>query len=295
MMKSGGGMLLNAAVTKHTCDYDSVVTAPTCTAGGYTTHTCKICGASKKDTYTDPKGHTEVQDAAVAATCTTAGKTAGSHCTACGTVTKAQEVIPAKGHTEVADAAVAATCTTAGKTAGSHCSTCGTVIKAQETVPAKGHSPAAAVKENEKAAKVGVAGSYDEVVYCKDCGAQISRKTVTVPALPEEEKEQNQGQDTTGMAAESPDNSNVTASAFDSFCNELVWKIRNAPQNGTVEADAGDFPGLMQKVFTALNDRPDVSLKLKTRDGEITIPAGAGLLEKVSRGVVTWAEIRGLV
>ena len=44
-----------------------------------------------------------------------------------------------------------------------------------------------------------------------------------------------------------------------------------------------------------LNDRPDVSLKLKTRDGEITIPAGAGLLSKVSRGVVTWAEIRGLV
>ena len=198
-------------------------------------------------------------------------------------------------NTEVTDAAVAATCTTAGETAGSHCSTCGTVIKAQETVPAKGHSPAAAVKENEKAAKVGVAGSYDEVVYCKDCGAQISRKMVTVPALPEEEKEQNQGQDTTGMAAESPDNSNVTASAFDSFCNELVWKIRNAPQNGTVEADAGDFPGLMQKVFTALNDRPDVSLKLKTRDGKITIPAGAGLLEKVSRGVVTWAEIRGLV
>ena len=39
----------------------------------------------------------------------------------------------------------------------------------------------------------------------------------------------------------------------------------------------------------------DVSLKLKTRDGEITIPAGAGLLSKVSRGVVTWAEIRGLV
>jgi hypothetical protein len=25
------------------------------------------------------------------------------------------------------------------------------------------------------------------------------------------------------------------------------------------------------------------------------IPAGAGLLSKVSRGIVTWAEIRGLV
>ena len=107
-----------------------------------------------------------------------------------------------------------------------------------------------------------------------------------------EQGQKNQHLDTT---ADAPVKSDVTTSAFDSFCNELVWKIRNAPQNGTVEADAGDFPGLMQKVFTALNDRPDVSLKLKTRDGEIMIPAGAGLLEKVSRGVVTWAEIRGLV
>ena len=66
-------------------------------------------------------------------------------------------------------------------------------------------------------------------------------------------------------------------------------------QFGIWSVTISDFPGLMQKVFGALNDRPDVSLKLKTRDGEITIPAGAGLLEKVSRGVVTWAEIRGLV
>ena len=28
------------------------------------------------------------------------------------------------------------------------------------------------------------------MVYCKDCGAEISRKTVTVPALPEEKKEE---------------------------------------------------------------------------------------------------------
>lgn len=92
-------------------------------------------------------------------------------------------------HNEVPDAAVAATCTAAGKTAGSHCSICNAVSKAQTAVPAKGHSPAAAVKENEKAAKVGVAGSYDEVVYCRDCGAEISRKTVTVPALPESVQE----------------------------------------------------------------------------------------------------------
>lgn len=38
--------------------YTSVVTAPTCSAKGYTTHTCSACGDSYKDTYTDTIAHT---------------------------------------------------------------------------------------------------------------------------------------------------------------------------------------------------------------------------------------------
>jgi hypothetical protein len=45
------------------------------------------------------KGHTVVKDKAVAATCTEAGKKAGSHCSVCGTVIKAQATVAAKGHT----------------------------------------------------------------------------------------------------------------------------------------------------------------------------------------------------
>ena len=123
--------------------------------------------------------HKAVKDAAVAATCETAGKTEGSHCSVCNTVIKAQtttaalghswdngkvtkaatctttgtktytctrckktrtETIAATGHKAVKDAAVAATCETAGKTEGSHCSVCNAVIKAQTTVAALGHS-----------------------------------------------------------------------------------------------------------------------------------------------------------
>ena len=40
----------------HTHSYKDVVTAPTCTAKGYTTHTC-ACGDSYVDTYTDALGH----------------------------------------------------------------------------------------------------------------------------------------------------------------------------------------------------------------------------------------------
>ena len=38
-------------------EYESVVTAPTCTRGGYTTHTCIRCGDSYVDSYVEPTGH----------------------------------------------------------------------------------------------------------------------------------------------------------------------------------------------------------------------------------------------
>ena len=41
----------------HGHNYESVVTEPTCTDGGYTTHTCTFCGDSYTDTETDALGH----------------------------------------------------------------------------------------------------------------------------------------------------------------------------------------------------------------------------------------------
>jgi len=38
--------------------YESIVTAPTCTEQGYTTHTCAICADSYADSYSEPTGHT---------------------------------------------------------------------------------------------------------------------------------------------------------------------------------------------------------------------------------------------
>ena len=123
------------------CNHDEKVIDhkdATCTEDGYTTYECNVCGSTWKDTL-PAVGHTEVADAAVEATCETAGKTEGSHCTTCGKVLKAQETIPVKGHTAVTDAGVKATCETARKTEGSHCTTCGKVLKAQTTIAATGH------------------------------------------------------------------------------------------------------------------------------------------------------------
>ena len=114
-------------------------TKTTCTTNGSVKYQCDVCDSEWEQTI-PATGHTPVTDAAVAATCTTAGKTAGSHCGVCNTVHEAQQTIPATGHTPVTDAAVEATCTIAGKTAGSHCSVCNTVLEAQRTVPVKGHS-----------------------------------------------------------------------------------------------------------------------------------------------------------
>ncbi|MBR3973073.1 MAG: hypothetical protein IKJ99_03865, partial [Oscillospiraceae bacterium] len=49
--------------------YTSVVTDPTCTEKGYTTHTCDKCGDSYKDSYTDALGHEYVDG-----TCENCGK-----------------------------------------------------------------------------------------------------------------------------------------------------------------------------------------------------------------------------
>ncbi len=199
--------------------YTSVVTVPTCTEMGYTTHICTACGDSYADSYVDALGHTEVVDPAIAPTCTVTGLTEGKHCSVCGEVLIAQTVVAAKGHTEVIDAAVTPTCTETGLTEGSHCCVCGAVLVAQEVVSAtghcyaavvtaptctekgytthtchcgatyvdsyvdaKGHTPGVEVIENEIPATCTADGSYESVVYCDMCKAELRREKKTITA-----------------------------------------------------------------------------------------------------------------
>ena len=124
-------------IPKTSHKYADTVVTPTCTTDGYTLHKCSVCGTSYKDNTTKAtghsygnsvvtkqptctsegtaiktctkcnatvteklpaKGHTAVTDKGCPATCTTAGKTDGSHCSVCNTVIKVQTVINATGH-----------------------------------------------------------------------------------------------------------------------------------------------------------------------------------------------------
>ena len=68
-----------------------------CTDAGIKERICEVCG--KTETQTIAKtGHKSVTDKAIPATCTTDGKTEGSHCSVCGAVIKAQTTITATGH-----------------------------------------------------------------------------------------------------------------------------------------------------------------------------------------------------
>ena len=154
--------------------YTAVVTPPTCTEDGYTTHTCP-CGNSYKDTYTNATGHTVVIDAAVAATCEKTGLTEGKHCSVCNTVIMAQSVVAATGHKYSEPIKVEPTCTEDGYEVGK-CSVC-QAESAKTVIPALGHQY---VTKNEKAATCTEAG-YTGDKICSRCNDTV--KGSEIPAL----------------------------------------------------------------------------------------------------------------
>ncbi len=89
---------INVPQPSHEHKYRAVVTRPTCTEGGYTTYTCRICGDQYVADPVPPKGHNMVLDAEIAPTCTKPGRSIGTRCTVCKVVFLASTVLPALGH-----------------------------------------------------------------------------------------------------------------------------------------------------------------------------------------------------
>ncbi len=178
---------INANVT------DEVTTAPTCTATG--TKTCTATVKIDGITYTATKnetlaalGHTEVVDAAVAATCEKTGLTEGSHCSVCDEVLVAQQETPKAAHTETKIEAVAATCSAEGATEGKKCSVCDEILVAPQPTSKVAHTeetiPAVAATCEKAGLTEGKKCSVcDEVLLAQTESALAEHTEEIVPAV----------------------------------------------------------------------------------------------------------------
>ena len=183
--------------------------------------------------------HTAVVDAAVPATCTTTGLTAGKHCAVCNTVIVEQTTIPANGHTEVVDAAVAPTCTATGLTAGKHCKVCNTVIVEQTTIPANGHTEVVDAAVAPTCTATGLTAGK----HCKVCNTVIVEQT-TIPA---------NGHTEVVDAAVAPTctATGLTAGKHCAVCNTVLVAQTTIPANGHTEVvDAAVEPTLVKTGLT---------------------------------------------
>ena len=126
--------------TGHT--YESVVTDPTCTEQGYTTHTCH-CGDSYIDSYVDALGHDYGEwYVTVEVTCTTDGEERHD-CSRCDHYET--RVVEKLGHDLVHHDGQSATCTEIGWDAYDTCSRCDYTTYVE--IPATGHSHVAVVTD----------------------------------------------------------------------------------------------------------------------------------------------------
>ena len=147
----------------------------TCVSDGSSTAVCDN-GCGETDTVGVPgtaTGHFDMEPVVennVLPTCTETGSyDSVVYCSACGEVLSRETVtVDALGHTGGTP-----TCTLPA-----NCDVCGVAYG-----EALGHTPAEVVKENELAPTCTETGSYDNVVYCSVCEAELSRETVTVDAL----------------------------------------------------------------------------------------------------------------
>ena len=187
---------------------------------------CDNCGETLCDNH-NPTNWTEVDE-----------NTHIGTCEACGKTTTA-------GHGFDAGVVTAPDCENDGYTTYT-CTDCGHSYTANPTT-ATGHSEGAATQENVVASTCTVAGSYESVVKCSDCGEELSRETKALE-----------------LADHTMTHYEAVASTCSATGNVEYWacsvcgKNYDAEQNGNV----------IENVTTAINGEAH-----KWNNGETTTPA----------------------
>lgn len=166
---------------EHRVGVGAVIRAATCTTEGIMAFSCQDCGVQVSTEAIPALGHAVAIDPAVAATCTTAGLTEGSHCTACNEVLTAQQTIPALGHDwDEGEVTRAATCSATGVRTH-HCTRCNVAGEQEIAIDPNAHSWGAwTVVRN---AAVGVEGSEQRV--CAHDGTHVETRAIAALQQPQ--------------------------------------------------------------------------------------------------------------
>ena len=123
--------------------------------------------------------YNELVSVVTPATCTAGGKAV--YMCVCSKTAELETPVDSDNHDLVHHEAKAATCTETGWYEYDTCSRCDYTTFV--SIGKIAHTPSEAVKENIVEAKCEDNGSYDEVVYCAECGTEISRESKVIPAL----------------------------------------------------------------------------------------------------------------
>ena len=195
----------------HVHHYTDVVTPPTCTEAGYTTHTCS-CGDTHKDSYVAALGHkwdagkvvkepTATENGEKLYTCTVCGATKTenmgttghvhsytsvvtppgcaeqgytTHTCSCGD-SYVDSYVAMVGHKIALRGVKAASCTEAGYSGDYYCTVCGAEFDKGHEIAAKGHDWTETDTVRPSKLKAG-----SRTFSCKTCGAT---KSETIPAV----------------------------------------------------------------------------------------------------------------
>ncbi len=191
---------------EHAMVWEPACRGADCRTAGFIGHWhCTSCGRN----YAEEAAVTELENvtdgtfgphipygerAGFAPTCTEEGLIPYYVCLVCGNLTDAQgnlladPTLPA-GHVYEWVDEIAPTCTEPGEKGHYTCTLCGGNFDEHKapledlSIAPAGHTPGSAVRENVAAATCTVAGGCDEVVYCQNCPAELSRTHVTQNAV----------------------------------------------------------------------------------------------------------------
>ena len=225
----------------------TVVNAASCTEKGSRQHTCSLCGYTENGEI-DATGHDWEEKATVdqEASCQRPGRQS-VHCRNCDEV-KDVEVIPAIGHLfthYIPDGN--ATC----KEDGTMTASCDRGCGVSETIVEKGssrnaaHKPGEAIAEKIVPATCRQEGSYDSVVYCTVCGAEISREAATTEKLAHTEVKD------LAVAATCVD-PGLTEGSHCAVCGEILVPQEETP---VVEHTFGEWEDLTASSCTTVGSR----------------------------------------